>query len=180
MNKTELKEALCAHTSLFSVNHLTWKIEQESDRFPVLYELASTDGSRSAYRALWVCEKLSEKHPSWFAPFYNELIEKLERCKHEGSRRLLLSILHNLPVPPTLPVQLLNYCFDHMLLPQESIAIQALSIKTAYKLCRQDPDLLNELKTVLENVEAEYYSPGVQAAIRGTLQKLKKVAMKRD
>lgn len=182
MNEANLIQALNAHNNPFPIGHLTSKIEQEPGSFPTLYALADASGSRTAYRALWVCEKLSEEHPEWFAPFYNELIEKLKQCPHEGSRRLLLSILFNLPVPPTLPVQLLNYCFDHMLLPQESIAVQALSIKTAYRLCQQEPDLLNELKTVLENAETEYYSPGVQAAIRSTLRKLKrkKAAVKRN
>lgn len=87
--------------------------------------------------------------------------------------RLLLSIFYNLPVPTNLPIRLLNYCFDHMLQPQESIAIQALSIKNAYNLCRLEPDLMNELKRVLENAEVDYYSPGVQAAIRSTLKKIR-------
>lgn len=174
MNQAELEEALYVHISQFSVNNIARKIELEPESFPILYALANADGSRIAYRALWVCEKLSEKHPNWFTRFYNEPTEKLTQCKHEGSRRLLLSILYNLPVPTNLPIQLLNYCFDHMLQPQESIAVQALSIKNAYNLCRLEPDLMNELKSVLENAEIDYYSPGVQAAIRNTLKNIKK------
>lgn len=61
-----------------------------------------------------------------------------------------------------------------MLSPQESIGVQALAIRMAYLLCKQEPELLQELRLILENVELEYYSTGVKATVRNTLKKIRK------
>lgn len=180
MDKEMLQNALCVHISQFSASQLAWEIEQKDELFHTLYNIAMADDSSTANRALWVCEKLSEKHPSLFAPCYDELTDRLLTSNNDTARRLLLSILFNLPIPTPLPIHLLNYCFDHLLNPQDSIAVQALCIKLAYQLCRHQPELQQELQTILENAEATFYSPGVQSAIRSTLRKLQGKTNKRN
>lgn len=61
-----------------------------------------------------------------------------------------------------------------MLSPQESIGVQALAIKMAYQLCKQEPELLKELQLILENTDTDFYSKGVKATIRNTLEKIRK------
>ena len=89
-------------------------------------------------------------------------------------QRLLLSILYNLPVTAPVSVELLNYSLDHMLSLQESIGVQSLSIRMAYRLCKHEPELLSELKLILEHANTEFYSTGVKTAIRNILKKIKK------
>ncbi len=60
-----------------------------------------------------------------------------------------------------------------MLSPQESIGVQALSIRIAYLLCRQEPELLQELQLILENTELDFYSTGVRTTVRNTLKKIR-------
>jgi len=86
----------------------------------------------------------------------------------------LLSILYNLPVTAPVSVELLNYSLDHMLSLQESIGVQSLSIRMAYRLCKHEPELLSELKLILEHANTEFYSTGVKTAIRNILKKIKK------
>lgn len=71
-------------------------------------------------------------------------------------------------------------CFDHLLNPQDSIAVQALCIKLAYLLCRQQPELQQELQVILGNADATLYSSGVQSAIQSTLRKLQGKKNKRN
>lgn len=179
MDKETLHNALCVHISQFSANQLVWEVEQDSQLLQILHDTAMADESLTANRALWVCEKLSEKHPSLFAPYYNELTDRLLTSSNDTARRLLLSILFNLPAPTPLPIHLLNYCFNHLLNPKDSIAVQALCIKLAYQLCRQQPELQQELQVILENADSTLYSPGVQSAIRSTLRKLQGKANRR-
>ena len=113
-------------------------------------------------------------HPAWFIPLYDDLVYRLSDCKHQGSKRLLLSILYNLPVTVPVSVELLNYSLDHMLSLQESIGVQSLSIRMAYRLCKHEPELLSELKLILEHANTEFYSTGVKTAIRNILKKIKK------
>lgn len=179
MDKETLHSALCVHISQFSANQLAWEIAQDNELFQALHSIAMTDDSLAANRALWVCEKLSEKYPGLFVPCYDDLTDRLLASSNDTARRLLLSILFNLPVPTPLPIHLLNYCFDHLLNPKDSIAVQALCIKLAYQLCRQQPELQQELQVILENADATLYSPGVQSAIRSTLRKLQGKANRR-
>ena len=58
--------------------------------------------------------------------------------------------------------------------PQESIGVQALSIRMAYQLCKSEPELLKELQLILENADTEYYSTGVKTTIRNILKKINK------
>lgn len=139
-----------------------------------MYRLMSDEKQSVAWRATWVCEKLSEIHPAWFIPLYDDLVYRLSDCKHQGSKRLLLSILYNLPVTAPVSVELLNYSLDHMLSLQESIGVQSLSIRMAYRLCKHEPELLSELKLILEHANTEFYSTGVKTAIRNILKKIKK------
>ena len=104
---------------------------------------------------------------------WREIIQRLIDCTHDGSKRLLLSILYNIPIPTPISVDLLNYCLDHMLSPQESIGVQALSIRIAYLLCRKEPELLQELQLILENTELDFYSTGVRTTVRNTLKKIR-------
>ena len=137
-----------------------------------MYKLTFDNKLLVSWRALWVCEKLSEVHPGWFVPLREELTGRLLNCTHDGSKRLLLSILFNLPVQEPISVPLLNFCFDRMFSPAESIGVQALCIKTAYRLCQKEPELLGELRIILESVETEFFSKGVTTTIRNTLKKI--------
>ena len=87
------------------------------------------------------------------------------RCTYLGA--------YNIPIPNPISVDLLNYCLDHMLSPQESIGVQALSIRIAYLLCRKEPELLQELQLILENTELDFYSTGVRTTVRNTLKKIR-------
>ena len=89
-----------------------------------------------------------------------------------GSKRLLLSILYHAPATKVPSVALLNFCLDAMLSPQESIGVQSLAIRMAYRLCEPEPELLYELRTILESTETEMYSTAVKSAVRNTLKKI--------
>lgn len=169
----EFREALAVPIGNLPIKRLTQEICHEPKYLNDIYRLISDEDTVISWRAIWVCEKVSEQHPGWFIPLQNDLIERLLTCRHDGSKRLLLSILYNLPVPNPLPVDLLNYCLDHMLSPQESIGVQALAIRIAYQLCKCEPELLKELQLLLENADIDLYSTGVKSAIRNTLKKIR-------
>lgn len=175
MAKTdEYRQALAVPIYELSINPIIQDICLHPEYFKAIYQLTTDEKQTVSWRAIWVCEKLSELHPEWFTPsIYDELIQRLIVCTHDGSKRLYMSILYNIPVPASIPVDLLNYCLDHMLSPQESIGVQALSIKMAYLLCKSVPELLQELQLILENTEVELYSKGVKTTIKNTLKKIK-------
>ncbi len=173
-NIDKFRNALDVSINKLSIDALVHEICNKPEYLKDMHQLISDEKQAVSWRAIWVCEKVSELYPSWFAPLYNDILQRLLVCRHEGSKRLLLSILYNIPAPTPIPVDLLNYCLDHMLSPKESIGVQALSIRMAYKLCKLEPELLKELQLILENTDTEYYSSSVRSAIRNIFKKIKK------
>ncbi len=168
----EFRSTLDVPIGKLSIEGLVQDICHHPEYLKDIYQLISDEKQTVSWRAIWVCEKLSEVHPDWFVPLREEIIHKLLNCKHEGSKRLLMSILYNIPVSSPISIELLNYCFDHMLAPQESIGVQALSIRMAYLLCKNEPELLQELRLILENTDVDFYSTGVKTTIRNVLKKI--------
>ena len=148
------------------------RIMAEPEIFSELYALAFDDNPKTAWRAAWVCEKISYRLPEWFMDKRPRLIQRIMQSTNHGSKRSLLSILLVLPIEEPISIEFLNFCLDRMLSPQEPIAIQALCMKMAYELCKKEPEILPELKYMLENAEPEYYSKGIQTVIRNTLKQL--------
>ncbi len=167
--KEELSGRLCRNFA----EEFAFRILDNPDSFPELYALIFDDNPKTAWRAAWVCEKISCRFPEWFMDKRSELMLQIMRSSNEGSKRSLLSILLVLPVEEPISVEFLNFCLDRMLSPQEPVAIQALCMKMGYELCRREPELLPEYKYLLENAEPEFYSRGMQTVIRNTLKRLK-------
>lgn len=154
-----------------AINKVVDSVSIYPDDFETIYRLIYDPDEKVSWRAAWACEKVFEKHPDFLAGKQTELIRCVMNSNHSGKNRILLSILLFLPVPTPLPVDFLDYCFERMLDLNQAIAVQALCIKMAYKLCLTEPELLVELRLYLENVETDYYSPAVKSCIRNILKK---------
>ena len=172
MTSFDFKEALGGSISILKIDRIVHSVESNPEEFPVIFNLMFDEDIKVSWRAVWTCEKLSERHPDWFIPKQNELIEILLATTHDGKKRLYLSILSNLPLPEPYSVALLDFTMDKMLDPEESIGVQALSVKLAYRLCKIDPDLLYEFKLRLQSADMINYSKGLRASVRNILKKV--------
>ena len=169
---TDFHHCLSGSISRNFVDKIVRSVLNHPDDFKMLYSLITTSETKISWRAAWACEKLCKERPEWFIPLYNELSESAQSCQHEGTKRLLLSVIYHLPIPEKLPICLLDFCIEKMLDPEESIAVQSLCIKIAFEIACQQPDLLYELKLYLENTNTEYYSTAVKSTVRIILKKI--------
>ncbi len=168
-----LKEKLSERLYRNFAEEFACRVMAEPEIFPGLYALVFDGSPKTAWRAAWVCEKISCRFPEWFMDKRSELMRHIMQSTNHGSKRSLLSILLALPVEEPVPVEFLNFCLDRMLSPQEPVAIQALCMKMGYELCRKEPELLPEYKYLLENAEPGFYSKGMQSVICNMLKRLK-------
>ena len=148
---TDFRRLLSESLSRKIIDQIVTSVSRRPQEFIPLIQLTKDSQIKIAWRATWACEKLCKMYPEWFVPYYEQLIQELPDSPHDGIKRLRLSILYQLPVTGDFPVTLFDYCINHMLSPGESIAVQALCMKLAYKLCMQEQELLRELKVYLEN-----------------------------
>ncbi len=165
----------------YTIDHIVDRVTAAPALFPELYAITSDADTKTAHHAWWAVEKVSYKLPALFTEKREELRQLALHTSHEGIRRMVLNILLFLPKDsnaqaqfPEEEMHFLNYCLDEMLSPQRAAAVQALLLKHAYHICKDEPDLRNELALLLENVEPEYYTPAVTSTVRNLYKKLKK------
>lgn len=156
------------------VDKLVLEVFQHPSDFETVYQLIFDSDNKVQWRAAWVCQKISEKHPEWFSEQqFIELSSFAISISHSGIQRGCLCVLNNLLLPNPIPVELINACFDWMIFSKSSVAVQALSMKLLGRICQKEPDFTPELVAYLENIDFESYSPGFKSTRKNTLKALK-------
>ncbi|WP_455497132.1 hypothetical protein [Coprobacter sp.] len=176
---TDFRILLSGTLSRKIIDRIVVSVSNHPEDFTPLFELTNDYDTKISWRATWACEKLCKIYPEWFTPLYEQLIQNVLKCNYDGIKRLWLSVLYQLPVTTEFPVTLYDFCINHMLSPGESIAVQAICMKLAYKLCMQERELLYELEVYLENAEPEYYSAGVRNTRKNILKNINLLHKKR-
>lgn len=140
-----------------------------------LYTLISDEDVMVSYNALWVLTHFDLANNEWLYAKHDELIDKAIAEKHEGKRRLLLTLILRQPFDrDTLRTDFIDFCFDTIQSSHESYANRALCMKLAYEQCRFFPELLSELSNCLEIISAESLSSGLKTARRNVMKKILK------
>ena len=140
-----------------------------------LYTLISVEDVRVSYNALWVFAHFDLSNNKWLYAKHDELIDKAIAEKHEGKRRLLLTLILRQPFEcETLRSDFIDFCFETIQSSHESCSNRALCMKLAYEQCRFFPELLSELSNCLEIISAESLSSGLKTARRNVMKKILK------
>ena len=140
-----------------------------------LYTLISDEDVRVSYNALWVLTHFDLANNEWLYAKHDELIDKAIAEKHEGKRRLLLTLILRQPFEcDTLRTDFIDFCFETIQSSHESCSNRALCMKLAYEQCRFFPELLSELSNCLEIISAESLSSGLKTARRNVMKKILK------
>ncbi len=170
----DFKKALEGALGRKYIDSIVQQVIDSPARFADIYALTKHKEEKIAWRATWACEKLSILAPSLLIDKREELMQRAMQCPYDGMRRLLLNILHHLPIQEPVNVPFLDFCLHGMLSPAESIAGQAVCMKLAYAICLKEPELMGELEAYLQNMEPEYYTAAVQCTRNHILKKIRK------
>jgi len=118
---------------------------------------------RVARSALWGLTKASKEELSQLQVIINELIDQAMQTENSSVRRLSLNIVERLEMSEEdLRTDFLDFCFEHMADVSEFPGIQSICMKLAYRMCSFYPELMDELKRIIEAMEIEYYKPAVK------------------
>lgn len=155
------REQLKNPASLGFIDVIVQSALAEPDSFEEIFRLAFDADTDVAWRAGWVCDKISRKQPQLFTPTHiQKIADALLIVKHHGIRREYLCMLNNLGIPEDFSVELINQFFEWMILPKADVSAQVLSMKLLYKICEKQPDFKHELMAYLENISSSDYTPG--------------------
>ena len=132
-----------------------------------LYTLISDEDVRVSYNALWVFAHFDLSNNKWLYAKHDELIDKAIAEKHDGKKRLLLTLLLKQPFEcDTLRTDFIDFCFETIQSSHESCSNRALCMKLAYEQCRFFPEL--------EIISAESLSSGLKTTRRNVMKKILK------
>ena len=167
-----LEQILSGRIHMQDIQEALFYIAGNDQRKLELYQLIHHENQVLSYQALWVLTHLNVKENEWLFDKQGELIDEVLICAHPGKRRLLLNLLLKQPVPNPLRVDFLDFCLQRMISKDELPGVQSLCIKLAYEQCRSIPELLQELRTILDMMQPDLLAPAIRSVRNNILKKL--------
>ena len=102
---------------------------------------------RASYSVLWVVKL----NPDTIKPFIREIINLIEKKDvHVAVIRNSIRVLETVYIPEEFHGTVMNACFNYLENPKSPIAVKAFSMTTLFNLAKVYPDILQELKQIIE------------------------------
>lgn len=177
---TPLRQTL-AHSSTqrTAIGRIAAEAENDPTLFAELMALADDKDNTVAWHAAWALEQVARVRPGLFEAYRPEIYRRAVSETRHGVQRLLLSIVHRMPTPSEPDTDLLDFCLDGIHSQQLSIAVRALCIKIACRMCMHHAPLADELRLYLEYGDGECMPTGVATARRNAIRTLELHSNKR-
>lgn len=156
---------------LYAVKILAQQAAESEDARVRLLESALSEQRERSVNALWAMTHLRTKCRDWLASHQSLFIERLLVEKDTTKKRLLLQLLREQNYAPAeVRTDFLDWCLSRINEEKEPYAIRAFCIYTAFRMCRHYPELLTELRGLLDLLAAQQpLSPGLRCAHSKTL-----------
>ncbi|MCI6893839.1 MAG: hypothetical protein MR850_03455 [Bacteroidales bacterium] len=139
-----------------------------------LYSLTCDADERVSVNALYVFTHFSDEELRWLLPKHDELVHRaMEETNTTRLRLTLWLLLHQPFCEDDLCAEFIDFCLNGCCASSQPYAIRAQCMKLAYEQCRYYPELLEELRRILEMLAEEPLSAGVESARRQVLKKIK-------
>lgn len=146
-----------------------WALQDAGNR-DMLWRLVRSDDRRTSVNALWIISHLKTKESEWLQSLQNDIVDMLLVESDTSKKRIMLQLLREQDFEPDdVRTDLIDFCFSKINSECEPYAVRAFCIYVAFKLCRNYPELLNELKEYLLMMSVRQLPPGLRCASRKTL-----------
>lgn len=127
------------------------------------------DDRETAVQAAWALTHLPAMDNHYIAVHRKRLIDIATTTPDVSLRRITLTLLNrlewnteNVDDLPEYYVALLDFCFEHFMMPEEPYGVRSVCMKLAYKLSLPYPELLGELRQSLLLIEPSDLGTGVR------------------
>lgn len=142
-----------------------------------LFSALQGDNHTEAVHAAWALTHLPKEDNNHIAYHREELTKKAISTPDTSLRRITLSLLERLDWstddPPEHYLQLLDFCFQHMMSADEPYGVRSLCMKLAYSISLPYPELLGELRQSLLLLEPTELGAGVRCTRNKLLKAIK-------
>lgn len=147
-----LREEILSEHSKAQCNKIVDWVGDSADRFNQLFHLFLNDEYRVAQRAAWPVSYCVERHPEFISKNFSKLLKNLERPKlHDAIKRNSIRLLQYVDIPKKHQGAVMNICFQYLEAPHEAVAIKAFSLTVLGNLAKQYPEIIPEIKLLIED-----------------------------
>ncbi|MEO6231460.1 MAG: hypothetical protein ABJB11_07465 [Ferruginibacter sp.] len=146
-----LREAILKEHSKAQRDIIVQWIGTNQKRFNQLLQLFLTDEYRVTQRASWALSYCIESHPTFIKNKLGLLINNLQKPGlHDAIKRNTVRILQHRDIPKKYQGRVMGICFNYVQSPTEAVAIKAFSLTVLGNLAKLYPEILGEIKLVIE------------------------------
>ena len=147
----DIREALLKEHSKKQCQRIVAYIDSYPDRFRELVDLFLSNEYRVVQRAAWPVSYCVEEHPELMKPYWSKFIKQLgNKGTHTAVSRNIMRLLQYNDIPKRYQGHVMDACFRFIADPQEAAAVKAFSLTVLYNLYKLYPEILPEIKTIIE------------------------------
>ncbi len=142
------------------------------EHLDVIVSKAMDDSRPENWRAMWMVDKIHERHPKLVFPYLQALTGFLFTTQNPGKKRHLLKLISLNDVQEENMALLLNFCAKVFMNAAEPVAVRVHAMQILFNIAQKEPDFAGELIDLIEH-EMEYHgSAGIASRGKKLLAKL--------
>ncbi len=168
--KQQYKDILENNLSRMATDMIINDAGDDPEKFGILADFILTGEEPLPSRAAWVIEGIDARHPDLITPYLTPFIKAIPRFKHLGTTRNVLKILSRNNIPKKLHGKLIDQCFELLQDRKAPVAIQVYSMQIISNLADCYPEIMQELREVLES-RMNSSLPGFKSRAKKILKK---------
>ena len=147
----KLRETILKSHSRENCTRIVRWVGRDQKKFNELFDLFLNDEYRVVQRAGWPISYCVEKNPAFIQKHFAKLLKNLDKKGiHDAVKRNSVRLLQYVTIPEKFHGQVMDLCFKYISSPTEAVAIKAFSITVLQNLAKQYPEIINEIKLVIE------------------------------
>ena len=169
-----LRDAILREHSKAQCGKIVKWVGDDQLRFDELFHLFLGDEYRVTQRAAWPLAYCVSAHPGFVKKRFAEMIRNLYKPGlHNAIKRNTLRILQEVDIPKKYQGEVMNICFQYLASPAEAVAIKAFSLTILGNLAKPYPDILPEIKLLIE-VQLPHQTPAFKSRAKRLLKDFEK------
>lgn len=149
--KEFISEQLLKEHSRVNTDLINAYIGQDPIRVSALVDIITTDKEKLHQRGCYVLWIMRFDKTDLLRPHLEQLVDHLPIAAHDAYGRALTSILSEIHIPEELLGKVADYCFSAMENPNVAIAIRAHSMSVLGNICEREPDLIDEVESLIRS-----------------------------
>jgi hypothetical protein len=168
-----LEKELLKKQTLTQCNRIITWVGDDASRYKTLVTVFFRGDYRLTQHAAWPMSYCVRLFPALAGPYFKKWIDHLSDMDAPvASKRNIIRLLQFTEVPKKYQGKLMDICFRFINDPEEAIAVKAFSLTVLGNLSRLYPEILPEIKSIIET-RWEFETPAFRSRAKKILLSVK-------